>query len=66
LREGDWKLIVFKAKDGSDSKIELFNIAEAPNEENDLAEAQVAKVVELRKKLKEAATIDRDAVALKE
>jgi len=62
LRYGDWKLIVFAGKKGG--KVELFNIANDPNEKDNLAESHPEKLEELRRKLKEAAANDRDAVAL--
>ncbi len=66
LRDGDWKLIIFLSKDGVETRAELFNIAEDPNEKNNLAQSQADIVAEMRKKLKAAASNDRDAVAPKE
>ena len=63
LREGGWKLIVFH---GEKERIELFNIAEDPNEKNDLAQANPEKVAELKQALAEESASDNDAVAPKE
>ncbi len=63
LREGDWKLIVFS---GEKEKVELFNIAEDPNENNDLAQANPEKVAELKRLLAEESASDNDAVAPKQ
>ena len=64
LRDGDWKLILFKSNDGEERRTELYNIAEDPNEENNLAESRTDKQAALRSKLLAAATNDRDAVAI--
>lgn len=64
LRHGDWKLIVFTGKKGTEGKVELFNIAKDPNEKDNLAASNPDKVAELKKKLEAAASVDRDAVAL--
>ena len=63
LREGDWKLIVFH---GEKERIELYNIAEDPNEENDLAESNPEKVAALKRSLAKESASDNDAVAPKE
>ena len=49
-----------------ETKAELFNIAEDPNETKNIAESHADKLAELRKKLEAAAASDRDAVAPKE
>ncbi len=64
LRDGDWKLILFKTEDGDETRVELYNITQDPNEEQNLTESQPDKLAELRKKLEIAAANDRDAVAL--
>ena len=65
LREGDWKLIVYpapvKEADAEDG-IELFNLADDPNEKNNLAESKGDKVAELRGKLEAATARDGDAM----
>jgi arylsulfatase A-like enzyme len=63
LRDGDWKLILFKTENGDETRAELYNVAKDPNEENNLAESQADKLAVLRKKLETAAANDRDAVA---
>jgi arylsulfatase A-like enzyme len=63
LRDGDWKLIVFRSKDGKEDKTELFNIASDPNEKTDLFSSRPEKATELKKKLQSAASSDLDAVA---
>ncbi len=47
IRDGDWKLIHYY-EDGRD---ELYNLARSPNESQDLAPQEPAKVNELRQKL---------------
>jgi arylsulfatase A-like enzyme len=64
LRDGDWKLILFKANDGEEIRTELYNLAEDPNEKNNLAETRSDKQADLRSKLHAAAANDRDAVAI--
>lgn len=64
LRDGDWKLILFKSSDGVEIRTELYNIADDPNEEHNLAESRTDKQTTLRSKLLAAATNDRDAVAI--
>ncbi len=63
LRDGDWKLIVFQSRDGKKTKTDLFNIANDPNEKNNLSPTHPEKVAELENKLQSAAANDRDAVA---
>jgi len=58
VRQGDWKLILFK-KDGH---CELFNLAEDPNEKNDLATQESGRVSALKAVLKEIASRDRGRV----
>lgn len=50
LRKGDWKLV----RDGAESEQgrgELFNLAADPNETNDLAKIEAAKLAELQREL---------------
>jgi len=61
LRVGDWKLIEHGS--GDSSKIELFDLANDPNETTNLASQMPERVTELRKQLNETAQADRDAVA---
>ena len=58
FRVGDWKLVLLP-KD----KIELFYIANDPNEQNDLAVKKPEKIAELQKALEAYAKADKDAVA---
>ncbi|MBL9182307.1 MAG: sulfatase-like hydrolase/transferase [Verrucomicrobiaceae bacterium] len=58
FRVGDWKLVL-QPKD----KFELFDIANDPNEQTDLASQHPEKVAELRKALEAYARADKDAVA---
>lgn len=62
LRAGDWKLIVFH---GKSERVELFNIAEDPNEKNDLADSMPEKVAAMKKELAAESAADNDAVAPK-
>ncbi len=68
LRYGDWKLIVpndaTKKKGGTEpGEIELYDLANDPNETKNLAASMPDRVAELRAKLTEASKADRDAVA---
>jgi arylsulfatase A-like enzyme len=63
LRQGDWKLIVFAGGDGIKERVELFNIANDPNEANDIAGSNPDRVAEMKRELAAAAAVDRDAVA---
>jgi len=60
LREGDWKLIVFH---GEKERIELFNIAEDPNETGNLAKSMPEKVASMKEALTAESANDKDAVA---
>ncbi len=60
LRFGDWKLIVFHAKNGGKERAELFDLSKDPNEQTNLADSQPAKVAEMRKLLAAASAADRD------
>lgn len=60
VRDGDWKLI---ATEGKKKAIELFNLADDPTEQQNLAGAQPGKVAELLGTLARRAERDRDAVA---
>jgi arylsulfatase A-like enzyme len=61
VRDGDWKLIVQAA--GGAEKVELFNVAEDPNETTNLAPRMVDRVAELQKKLADVSKADRDSLA---
>lgn len=63
VREGDWKLIVTPARGKGADKIELFNVADDPNETTELAAKQPERVEALRRRMAEIARADRDAVA---
>lgn len=69
VRVGDWKLVVHhagqtgKRKTASSEKVELFNLANDPNEEHDLATKETNKLAELRAQLAEVSKADRDSVA---
>ncbi|MFM2166792.1 MAG: Arylsulfatase [Verrucomicrobiota bacterium] len=58
FRVGDWKLVLLP-KD----KTELFDLANDPNEQNDLAVKKPEKLAELQKALEAYARADKDAVA---
>ena len=57
LRDSDWKLILTMQKGGG-SKVELFNLANDPNETTDLAEAHPEKVTELETKMAAQREVD--------
>lgn len=63
VRVGDWKLII--SGKGPEQKKELFDLKKDPNEANDLAGEQQAKVTELQQLLVKISQADRDAVAEK-
>lgn len=63
LRFGDLKLIV--TGKGAQETVELFDLAEDPNEEKNLAAVQVEKVAELRNLMTQVARNDRDAMVKK-
>ncbi|MBL9080512.1 MAG: sulfatase-like hydrolase/transferase [Planctomycetales bacterium] len=58
FRQGPWKLIVDR-----DGKTELYNLADAPGESRNLADAEPSHVARLRELMKAAAANDRDSVA---
>jgi arylsulfatase A-like enzyme len=58
LRHGDWKLVVH---DGSPQKVELFDLARDPHEQNDLSMEHPDRTAELQRRLAETAAADRDA-----
>jgi len=57
VRDGDWKLIA--SRDGK--KLELFNLAQDPNETTDLADRQSDRVAQLKTLLAKLASPDNDA-----
>lgn len=57
LRHGDWKLI-----ERPNGKHELFNLADDPSEQRNLAEAEPQRVAELSRRLEEARKFDRKDV----
>lgn len=60
LRLGNWKLIV---SHGEKERVELFNVAEDPKEETNLADEETEKVAELKEALAAESAADNDAVA---
>lgn len=56
VRSGDWKLVVTKANDTA----ELFNLADDPSEQKDLAAARPEKVRELRELMARLSARDND------
>jgi arylsulfatase A-like enzyme len=58
VRQGDWKLILFK----KEAHCELFNLAEDPYEKNDLASEQSERVLALKAVLTQIASRDRGRV----
>jgi arylsulfatase A-like enzyme len=61
LRYGDWKLIVHG--EGENRKLELFNIANDPNESSDLAKREPKRVEEMLTRIERAAERDSDSLA---
>ncbi len=64
LRDGDWKLILTQNKNRHTAerpKIELFNIANDPNEKTDVGRENPGKVNELKAKLKKQRELDVDS-----
>ena len=61
LRAGPWKLIVTNHQK-SNEQVELFDIAQDPNEERDLSATKPQVVAELRARLNEAMARDLDSV----
>jgi len=59
VRQGDWKLILFK-KNGH---CELFNLAQDPNEKNNLAAQEKERVLGLKAVLEQVASKDRGRVS---
>lgn len=59
VRRGDWKLIVFH----KDDRCELFNLAQDPYEENDLAAEEPGRVSMLKTLLQQIASKDRGRVS---
>ncbi len=62
LRDGDWKLIRFNSESGGEPRVELYNLAEDPNEMVNLTGSQPERLAELQAKLTAAANGDNDAV----
>ncbi|MEQ8790696.1 MAG: sulfatase-like hydrolase/transferase [Pirellulaceae bacterium] len=60
IRQGDWKLVVHHASGGD--RIELFDLANDPQEKHDLADKQAERVVAMRKLLAAERAKDGDAV----
>ena len=56
LREGDWKLVVLKAKTPDKVIIELYNLADDIGETNNLAESQPEKTKEMNAKMRSLRT----------
>jgi len=63
LRCGDWKLAVHQpSEENPTEKVELFNLAQDPGEETDLARDEQDCADELREMLRREAACDNDAV----
>ncbi|MFZ5833020.1 MAG: sulfatase-like hydrolase/transferase [Planctomycetota bacterium] len=62
VRDGDWKLFVDREKD----KVELFNLADDPHEQSNLADKETARVEQLRNLLAEIDKADNDSLAKEE
>jgi arylsulfatase A-like enzyme len=56
LRKGDWKLVRYHVNDEPDRPMELYNLADDPGEENDLAGEHPEIVTELRELMQNART----------
>ncbi|MCA9070613.1 MAG: hypothetical protein KDA84_16900, partial [Planctomycetaceae bacterium] len=61
LRYGDWKLIV--RGEGKDKTMELFNIADDPQELKNQAEFEPKTTTEMLNRFHQATQRDRDSVA---
>ena len=55
---------MYAAKNGTEARSELFDIATDPNETSNVVESNPDKAAEMKTELKAAAAADRDAVAL--
>lgn len=62
LRYGDWKIIAYTDKIKGGERVELFNLANDPGEQNDLAASNPKKVAELQVLLAKISRADNDAV----
>ena len=60
IRDSTWKLILTTQK-GGEPKIELFDLANDPNETTDLAKSQPDKVADLKVKLRKQNKLDVDS-----
>jgi arylsulfatase A len=56
IRQGDWKLVKYNITDPEKTTVELYNIANDPGEQYNVAEEQPGIVVELTKLMEEART----------
>lgn len=63
VREGDWKLIVPRARGGRTAKAELFDLGKDPYERTDLADRMPQRVQALERTLLAISRADRDAMA---
>lgn len=63
IREADWKLIAFSGKNGSEERVELYNIASDPGERDNRADVMPSIVTKMMQMLKAESARDRDAVA---
>ncbi|MBL8829834.1 MAG: sulfatase-like hydrolase/transferase [Planctomycetaceae bacterium] len=61
VRVDDWKLIA--TGEAKQRKVELFNLARDPGEQQELSQQEPARVAELLRTLEQIAERDRDAVA---
>jgi arylsulfatase A-like enzyme len=63
LLDDGWKLVVTEASGKTPETVELFHLAEDPNETTDLAAKMPDKTSALRAKMKEMSQADNDAIA---
>ena len=64
LREGDWKLLLFRDKASKRERVELYNISKDPSEKVNLALREPERLQRMRQLLESAASGDRDSVAV--
>ena len=64
LREGDWKLLLFRDKGSKRERAELYNLSRDPSEKVNLSLREPERVQRMRQLLESAARSDRDSVAV--
>ena len=64
LREGDWKLLLFRDKGSKRERAELYNLSKDPSEKVNLSLREPERVQRMRQLLDSAARSDRDSVAV--